>query len=507
MKKLICFILTIMTLLPAAAVSAKDPAVFLYVSQTGNDSWSGTFDYPLKTLETAIKLAEDISGTVVINIRQGTYHMTDTIKLTSRNSNLVIRAYPGENVLFTGGTEIPLSGFKKCTDAAFLDALIDKTYKDEVIYTNILDAGVTNLGKIMNQGFLNLGIDQNYMLNDKSQGYAPTLSYDDKVLTIAKYPNEGYLYTETIIRPSGSSPYRHLTEIEYTLSDKRYQSWSKADVWAIGYFTHDWSDSTAPAKFTEKDTIIGYSTYPAAANRRVSFFNIPEELDTPGEYYLDRSSGMLYLIPTPDMKMYKNLIFSSSEKTFFNISNAKNITFSSIKFSNTCGMGIYASRCEKIVIDNCEIACIGNAAVYFYKCYSSGVKNSYLHDLGSWGVFLCECGDRKTLTPGNCFVTNCHIRTFSQYRRTYSPGIHLYNDVGSKVSHNEIHDAPHFAIRYEGNDMLFEYNDIYDVCQDTSDTGAIYTGRRYDTRGNIIRYNYFHDLINNNRYENSGNIS
>jgi len=66
--------------------------------------------------------------------------------------------------------------------------------------------------------------------------------------------------------------------------------------------------------------------------------------------------------------------------------------------------------------------------------------------------------------------------------------------VGLTAAHNEMHDAPHLAILYSGNDITIEYNEIYDVCYNTRDGGAIYAGRNWSTYGNLIRYNYLHDI-------------
>jgi len=66
--------------------------------------------------------------------------------------------------------------------------------------------------------------------------------------------------------------------------------------------------------------------------------------------------------------------------------------------------------------------------------------------------------------------------------------------VGNVASHNLIHNAPHEAIYFSGNEHLIEYNEIYDIVKETGDAGAIHTGRDYTWRGNVIRYNYFHDL-------------
>lgn len=42
-----------------------------------------------------------------------------------------------------------------------------------------------------------------------------------------------------------------------------------------------------------------------------------------------------------------------------------------------------------------------------------------------------------------------------------------------------------------GNDCLFAYNNITDMCYESTDTGAFYTGYSWIRRGNIIRNNYF----------------
>ena len=57
-----------------------------------------------------------------------------------------------------------------------------------------------------------------------------------------------------------------------------------------------------------------------------------------------------------------------------------------------------------------------------------------------------------------------------------------------------MHDAPHSAVLYGGNEHLFEYNNVYRVLLETGDAGAYYTGRDWTTQGNLLRFNYTHDL-------------
>jgi hypothetical protein len=75
----------------------------------------------------------------------------------------------------------------------------------------------------------------------------------------------------------------------------------------------------------------------------------------------------------------------------------------------------------------------------------------------------------------------------------YTPAISV-EGVGNRVTHNLIHDAPHMAIFFGGNDHVIEFNEIHDVCLESNDAGAIYAGRDWTMRGTTIRYNYLHDI-------------
>ena len=70
----------------------------------------------------------------------------------------------------------------------------------------------------------------------------------------------------------------------------------------------------------------------------------------------------------------------------------------------------------------------------------------------------------------------------------------LIGGFGQRASHNLIHDHPHCAILFTGNDHLIEFNEIHHIALETGDNaGAIYSGRDYTFRGNRIRYTFVHD--------------
>jgi hypothetical protein len=68
----------------------------------------------------------------------------------------------------------------------------------------------------------------------------------------------------------------------------------------------------------------------------------------------------------------------------------------------------------------------------------------------------------------------------------------LLSGVGLRVAHNLIHDHPHCAILFGGNEHQIEFNEIHHIALETGDVGAIYTGRDWTYRGNRIRHNFIH---------------
>ncbi|MEO6181960.1 MAG: right-handed parallel beta-helix repeat-containing protein, partial [Verrucomicrobiota bacterium] len=78
-----------------------------------------------------------------------------------------------------------------------------------------------------------------------------------------------------------------------------------------------------------------------------------------------------------------------------------------------------------------------------------------------------------------------------RWSKCYVPAV-LMDGVGLRVSHNLIHDHPHCAILFNGNDHLIEFNEIHHIALETGDVGAIYAGRNYTYRGNRMRCNFIH---------------
>ena len=60
------------------------------------------------------------------------------------------------------------------------------------------------------------------------------------------------------------------------------------------------------------------------------FENIAEEIDQPGEYYIDRERGLLYLYPPPTVRGV--IVLSALAEPMFTVRDASNLNFEGIEF-------------------------------------------------------------------------------------------------------------------------------------------------------------------------------
>jgi len=107
-----------------------------------------------------------------------------------------------------------------------------------------------------------------------------------------------------------------------------------------------------------------------------------------------------------------------------------------------------------------------------------------------------SAGDRKSLTPGNGSVVGNHLHHLGRHDWGGGRGVVL-EGCGNRVANNLIHHCPTGAVAYGGNEHTLELNEVHDVCLLYGDVGVFYTGRDWASRGNVVRWNYIHQVTNN----------
>jgi hypothetical protein len=490
--------------------SQTQPRIF-YVAPTGDDSWSGTMaspnrnltDGPFATFERAreaireLKRSEGLpSGGVTVQVREGTYSLSHSLILSTEDSgskDAPIRweAYPNEDVVLTGGRGI--GGFHSVTDPSILKR-IDARYRDKILVTDLKAQGIDQYGEISQRG--SAGME---------------LFFKGARMTVARWPNAEWLriadvpqtgekrFNEGLEREkryNGVPVGRHYGRITYD-GDRPSRWSSENEIYLHGYWTFDWSDSfqkvksidTATKEITIQEPHHGYGY---TKNQRYYFLNILEELDSPGEWYLDRKNGLLYFWPPEPLTEGSASVSMLSEPMVL-LDSTSFITFARFTFEQARSNGVVIHGGNHNLIAGCTLRLLGDEAVTIDGGTENGVQSCDLYDLSLAGIRL-KGGDRKTLVPCGNFAVNNHIHHYSSWVRTGQYAIFI-DGVGVKVQHNLVHDAPFEAFYLRGNDHLVEFNEVYRVCQETGDAGALHTGRDWTWRGNIIRYNYFHDLL------------
>ena len=478
-----------------------------FVSPDGNDRWSGTLpapngtktDGPFATPAGArdalrhLRQTGQLAGGVTVDIRGGTYAFDHSLTLTAEDSGttaspVVWRAYGNERVFFSGGRSI--GGFARVTDPAAL-ARLKPEARGHVLATDLRVQGIADFGEILPKG------------NPPME-----LFVNGTRMTMARYPNEGWLriadvpqtgdtlYNKGLEREkryNGVPAGRHYGRITYDGHEP--SGWAPAtDIYLHGYWTFDWSDSyqrvqsidTARHEFTLQPP---HHWYGYTKNQRYYVLNVLEELDSPGEWYLDRTRGLLYFWPPAGIT---EAVVSMLREPLVTLNDCSNVRLEGISFAYTRGRGVDIAGGHDNVVTRCSFTNMGGDAVWVDGGFRHGVVSCDMHDIGLGGIFL-RGGDRKTLTPGGHYAEDNDIHDYSTWLRTGQYAV-IFEGVGQRMSHNLIYNSPFEGVTFRGNDMLIEYNEFHDLMKETGDAGAIHLGRDWTWQGNVIRYNYFHDL-------------
>ncbi len=470
-----------------------------YVSPAGCDKNAGTRAFPFKTITAARDAARRCGDSVTVEVMEGVY--AETLEFDQRDSGDTYVTH--ENAVLTGGLTVPYENTDEPSaemkarltpDAAAKVRAIDlKKYGvDSTVYAELYAIGT-------------------YSTHAKYDGVTDGTNIEifenDRRMTLARYPNEGYLKLEAVLDVGDVAEFppqnywrdwntrrnhRGGTYILDKKTNERLKGWQTPETaWMFGYFFWDWADSSTPVTLNTQNRAVMpkfVSRYAARAGALYYFYNVLEELDSPGEFYLDRENGILYVYPRGAEDVSFDI--SLSVNPLVKISGANGMTISG--FTMTC------VRQTAVVLEgnNNRLAdlLIKNVAMHGVEVHGSRnvVENCEITHTGRGGIYLTG-GERDTLTHGENAARNNRIHDFSEVYQTYQSGV-LLSGVGNICAHNEISGSPHMAISYGGNEHIIEYNYIHDVVLHSSDAGAIYSGYDWAAHGTVIRYNLLENI-------------
>jgi hypothetical protein len=370
--------------------------------------------------------------------------------------------------------------FAEVTEATAPDAWarLDAAARGSVVSIDLAASGVDDYGELSERGF---GYWTSYT-------GALELFVDGAPMELARWPDAGEAFPFATIAAT-------VDDRSFTYDGDRPSRWGAAeDAWLHGYWYYLWADRHVRVDSidtaSQTVTLQTAPDYGIQAGQPYYALNLLEEITVPGEWYLDRASGVLYLWPPASLdgaEIYVSMLEAPIVQTL----DAAYVRFEDLTLEMGRAELVRISGGHDVAIEGCTLRNAGLEAA-IVSGTNNGLERCEIAATGNGGVRL-EGGDRRMITRAYNYVRNCHIHDFSRWSWTYTPAVDV-DGCGHLVSHNWIHGAPHTAVLFRGNEHFIEYNDIHDVCRWAADAGAIYSGRDWGFRGNRVQYNFVHDV-------------
>jgi len=506
--------------------AAPGRAADFFVATEGNDHWSGRqpaptaagTDGPFATIGRARDAVRELKQgglkrDVTVLVRGGTYRLAEPIVLGPEASatpdhTITYAAYPSERPVLSGGR--PIAGWQEGTGG---------------VWTTTVEAV------------------------KRGQWSFRQLFVNGERRRRARHPNDGYL---RVVRPGSDN------RTAFTFHKGDLRAWDNlGDVEIV--FLHDWSVSRVRmAAVDEKTGVVRLADRIGSESPhfRITAFephpryyveNARDLLDAPGEWHLDRRSGVLSYRPMPGEAMDRAEVVAPVLDRLLVVAGdgtagrfVEGVRFVGLTFAHCRGLaggrryagaqaGFHerapgttrrrmpaAVRFEAVrrcAFENGAIEHVGGTAISLAgHCSDNRLVGSAIRDAGGNGVMVgtTDRNDTKGLARRNVVANNLIRRCGVAYHGCVAVWVGITE--GTVVAHNEISHHPYTGVSVgwqwntsptpcRGN--VIEDNHIHHVMQVLSDGGGIYTLGRQP--GTVLRGNVIHDVpVNAGRAESNG---
>lgn len=483
--------------LVALAGAVAEAAVTLYVSPHGRDDWPGTQDRPLASLQRArdtlraLRAAGRTTGPVTVYLRGGRYPLSETLAFGAEDSGtpqapVVCRAHPGETPILTGG--LAISGFGP--------------YRGQILRADVS----SQIRPGQRPQLLVFGGQRQEMARtpnrdpDDPHGGRWAFVAGERMDMYADRPDEdGYRaqHPELDFWQRNIPRYQRLLPMR----PEDVVAWSHPDDGEVSIFPRfNWSHYLLPIESYDAAArtlhLAEGSFYEIRPGDRYFVRGHLEDLDSPGEWYLDPRTLELYFWPPEplaDRPVYIPVIDQVVQLT-----HCTDVTLQGFTIECGAGSGVVLQECQRVTIAANTIRHVGGVdgvGVSVEGGHDNRVVGNDIYDIGASGIRLGG-GDAYRLQRGRNQADNNHIHHVGRVGRNAN-GVQLSWGAGNRVSHNVIHDIPHAGILMWGPAHIIEYNRLVRTCLESEDCGAIGGGAVdwLSWQGAVIRYNWIQDTL------------
>ncbi len=450
-----------------------------------------------KTLPEARDIARKLDKSkysgIDIVIKKGLYPVTETIVFDKKDSgtkNCPVRYIGEDGAVLSGGTFFDSSKFMP-TSGEITKYFPDEA-KDRILMLDLKEYGFTE------EMFYGSTVAESASMSS----IAPLLYANGELCTIARYPNEGMLHMKTgeinaENGEHGAKDFVTTTSIHLTDEDFAHASaWHNTnDTYIWGRFSALWcTDNSNIISFNkdkDNEMLIWFAGgHDPRPEMPYYFYNVPEELDMPGEYFVDRNC-ILYYYPTDDISDLRFGI-TSLDANMIEINDADFLTFEGLAFEQANKDLIVTDGADSFTLKNCTLrAATGECADLSGEHITvEGCEFSY----SGGSCLTVRSGDIDKLIESDSIIFNNLFHDWAYTGRCMINALEL-RGCGVTAAHNEFCNSNEMAVGW-GECVLavVEYNYIHDVCQLFDDGGASSTGFVYLSYGTEIRYNLYENV-------------
>ncbi len=498
---------------PVEAAPERNEPDFV-VATNGSDAWSGTQatpnraknDGPFATLERAQQAVRALRQRepnrhrpVVVQVRRGTYFLDKPLTFTPEDSGTeqsptLFEAFPGEKPVLSGGRRI--TGFKP-TAAGRWEVTLPEVARGDAYFSQLY-------------------------VND-ARRQRPRL------------PESGYYFVAAEMAPSPEAAKKGHDRFRFREGDIRADWQNRDDVEVVAI--HIWSASrmriksvdTAAQTVAFTGTTRGLNYWAAfRQNNRYLVENVKEALGKPGQWYLERKSGLLTYLPLPGETPDKATVIAPALPQLLRIDGdipgkrwVRQVHFKNLTFAhNAWNMSpegnsypqaevnlpgaIQLTGARNCVLEGCRVENVATYAVEIGPgSKQNRIENCELTEMGAGGIKIGETAyrDEDEAVASHNIVRDCRI---AHGGRIHPAGIGVW--IGhahhNTIEHNDIHDFYYSGIsggwswgygKSHAHHNVYARNHVHTLGQGVlSDMGGIYLlGVSPGTR---VVGNVFHDV-------------
>lgn len=473
---------------PGATVSRTMPKTAFYVAPDGDDKADGSKTHPFATLVRARDAVRSLRKNglpedgVAVKLRGGTYAVDRTLELAAEDSGtptapVVWCAEEGERAVLSGYWDVPALERPAAEDPVL--ARIPATARSQVQVSDV-------------KGFPHW----KEKLPAYRAGYRRPLQPITELycgnarLTPAQTPNAGTGWCkitgfacETVM----DGAYEHGRRFfKGDLPTEELAAWQREpDAMITGYFQAFWLDETFEVRGIDPvKGVIDIGDHIYLGTGLFFLHNGATALDSPGEWYLDRASGRLYVIPPENGGIFR---FSSCSNVFVSAKGVSNLRIEGLVFEGGRMDAVEMPGCTNVVFAGNVVRNFSGRALVSESCANLSIEGNVMRTFGC-GALKVSGGNRKTLVPAAIRISDNDISDVELRRRTYCPMLQL-SGCGVEISCNEFHQAPSSAMRLEGNDFFVVSNFVHDVVLESDDQGAVDIYFNPSYAGNLFGWN------------------